>query len=111
MTYEFEAELWLWQQRTDSWTFVSLPTDVADEVLDAGEHLARGFGSLRVEVTLGATTWRTSVFPDKARGTFVLPVKRAVRVAENLTAGDTARFRLALLDLGGVPTPAPDLPV
>lgn len=100
MTFEFEAPLWVWDaRRTDTWTFVSLPTDVADEVLDLAGPAARGFGSLRVEVTVGGTTWRTSVFPDSKAGTYVLPVKKAVRAAEGLGPGDTAHVLLTLLDL------------
>jgi hypothetical protein len=98
-TYEFDAELWRWQARTDSWTFLSLPTDVADEVLDLVGPNARGFGSVRVEVTIGATTWRTSVFPDSAAATYVLPVKRAVRTAEGIAVGDTTRVRVRLVDV------------
>ncbi|MBB2923017.1 DUF1905 domain-containing protein [Cellulomonas cellasea] len=98
MTYEFDAELWLWQARSDSWTFVSLPPDVADEVLDVAGGRSRGFGSLRVEVTIGTTTWRTSIFPDSGRKTYVLPVKKAVRTAEGLSAGSTARVHLVVLD-------------
>lgn len=100
MTWEFEAPLWLWTaRRTDSWTFVSLPTDLADELLEVGEPVARGFGSLRVDVTIGSTTWRTSVFPSKEAATFILPIKRAVRRAEGLGEGDVARVRLRLVDL------------
>jgi len=50
---------------------------------------------VRVEVTVGATTWRTSVFPDK-RG-YALPVKKAVRRAESLDIGDSARVTLELI--------------
>jgi len=99
MTYEFDAPLWLWDARTDSWTFVSLPTDLADEVLEVAEPHARGFGSVRVEVTIGRTTWRTSLFPDSRSATYVLPVKKAVRTAEQLTTGDTAHVRIQLLDV------------
>lgn len=98
MTYEFDAPLWLWDARTDSWTFVSLPTDLADEILDVAGPTARGFGSVRVEVTVGATRWRTSLFPDRRSATYVLPVKKAVRAAEGLTAGETAHVSLRLLD-------------
>jgi len=43
VTFEFEAALWLWEsRRADSWTFVSLPTDVADEILDAAGAAAPG---------------------------------------------------------------------
>ena len=96
---EFDAALWRWDARSDSWTFVSLPTDLADEVLDlAGPHV-RGFGSVRVEVTVGRTTWRTSLFPDSKSATYVLPVKKAVRAAEGLAVGDTVHVGLRLLDL------------
>ena len=97
---EFEADLWRWDARqADSWTFVSLPTDMADEINDVAGPISRGFGSLRVDATIGATTWRTSIFPDAKRGTYVLPLKRAVRAAENLDVGDSARVRIRLVDL------------
>ncbi|GAA4287621.1 DUF1905 domain-containing protein [Georgenia daeguensis] len=101
MTYEFDAALWLWDARQmDTWTFVSLPTEVADEILELSAPYERGFGSVRVEVVVGRTVWRTSVFPDSGRRTYVLPIKKAVRKAERLEAGDTARVRLTLLDVG-----------
>ena len=48
-----------------------------------------GFGSIRVEVRIGSTSWRTSLFPETATGTMVLPVKKQVRRAEDLYAGAT----------------------
>lgn len=100
MTHEFDAPLWQWEaRRTDSWTFVSLPTDAADEILDVAGPIARGFGSLRVDVTIGRTAWRTSIFPDSKVGTYVLPIKRAVRTADGLQTGDVARVRITLVDL------------
>lgn len=98
--YEFEAALWLWGARqSDSWTFVSLPTDVADEVLDVAAPAARGFGSVRVEVEVGSTTWHTSLFPSRSEGTYILPVKKAVRRAEGLTPGDVLTVRIRLRDV------------
>ncbi|WP_255491792.1 MULTISPECIES: DUF1905 domain-containing protein [unclassified Actinotalea] len=100
MVFDFDAELWVWQaRRTDTWTFVSLPTDVADEVLDVAGGVARGFGSLRVEVRLGDSRWRTSIFPDGTAKTYVLPIKKAVRHAEGVEAGDVVRVAITLLDV------------
>lgn len=53
--------------------------------------------SFRAEVTIGSTTWRTSVFPDAKRATYLLPVKRAVRQAEGLVAGTSVAVRLRVL--------------
>lgn len=98
MIVEFDAALWQWEaRRSDAWTFVSLPTDVADDILDA-VSVQRGFGSVRVEASVGSTTWRTSVFPSAEQRTFVLPVKRAVRRAEGVDVGDTLEVRLRVLD-------------
>ncbi len=93
---EFDAELWEWDAAPagSSWIFLTVPEDETDEIrLRSGPP--RGFGSVRVEVTIGATTWRTSVFPDR-RG-YALPVKKAVRRAEDLEVGESARVTLELL--------------
>ncbi|MEO3785167.1 DUF1905 domain-containing protein [Actinocorallia sp. B10E7] len=86
----FDAELWIWNaRRADSWTFVSLPVEASEDIRDLAAGFARGFGSLRVRVTIGDTSWKTSIFPDSAPGSYVLPIKRAVHVAESLAAGDS----------------------
>jgi hypothetical protein len=96
MAYTFTAELWRWDAR-DAWFFVSLPVDVADELEDqAGAR--KGFGSIRVRVEIGSTAWSTSVFPDSKQGTFVLPIKRAVRESEGLAEGDRVAIRLSAED-------------
>jgi hypothetical protein len=95
---EFEAELWVWESSPDgtAWVFVTVPEEETEDIrLRAGPP--RGFGSVRVEAAIGESTWRTSVFPDKTRG-FVLPLKKAVRRAESLEVGDSARVRLTLVD-------------
>ena len=99
MVVEFDAELWVWEaRRAEGWTFVSLPADASDEIRALADGPRRGFGSLRVRVTIGASTGTTSVFPDSTRG-YVLPIKRAVRRAESLDAGDVATVTVDLLDL------------
>ena len=99
MVVDFDAELWLWAaRRLDSWTFVSLPGEASEEIRELTAGQPRGFGSVRVRVTVGASVWTTSIFPDRGRGAYVLPVKRAVRKAEALDAGDTVRFSVELID-------------
>lgn len=90
--YTFTAELWVWDaRRPDTWTFVTLPSDVSQALTDQAEAHGppAGFGSVRVQVRAGSVSWRTSVFPDKESGCFVLPIKRAVREANLVGEGDT----------------------
>ncbi|WP_103354575.1 DUF1905 domain-containing protein [Amycolatopsis sp. CA-128772] len=99
MTAVFEAELWEWDaRRTDSWTFVSLPAEASDDIRERSAGPRRGFGAVRVRVTVGATRWQTSIFPDSARSAYVLPVKRAVREAEGIDVGDVCTVSLELVD-------------
>lgn len=98
----FTAPLWRWtarQKSTDSpaWFFVTLPPEVVDEVRhSAGEP--RGFGSVRVSVEAAGTSWETSVFPDSDSDGFVLPVKKAVRVAAGVDEGDELTVSLSVRD-------------
>jgi Domain of unknown function (DUF1905) len=94
----FDAELWLWDaRRLDSWTFVSLPADASQEIRELTEGPRRGFGAVRVRVTIGDSTWATSIFPDTKSGCYVLPVKRAVRRAEELDVGEVAHVSVELI--------------
>jgi len=99
MMVAFDAELWIWEaRRADTWTFVSLPAEASEDIRDLAGGARRGFGSLRVRVTVGGSTWKTSIFPDSARGSYVLPIKRAVRTAEALQPGDIAPVTVELID-------------
>ena len=83
MTYRFQSPLWKYSGEA-AWYFITVPFDVADEIDEMAASSKRGFGSVRVEVTVGSSTWRTSLFPDTKAKSFLLPVKKQVRVGENL---------------------------
>jgi Domain of unknown function (DUF1905) len=91
--YVFSAELWQYDGPS-AWYFVSLPPDIADDIRAEFGAQAGGFGSIKVAAAVRTTQWTTSLFPDKTRGTYLLPVRRSVRVAENLEVGDVATVSL-----------------
>ena len=93
----FEGEIWE-HHGAAGWHFVTLPHDVSDDIDVRTAPRRSAFGSVRVEVTVGATTWRTSVFPDTRAQAYVLPVRRAVRLAECLSSGDAVTVTLRLVD-------------
>ncbi|MDX1447925.1 MAG: DUF1905 domain-containing protein [Acidimicrobiia bacterium] len=90
--YEFTGRLWLYPGEA-GWHFVTLPAHIADQIDEAVGDRA-GFGAIPVRVTIGATTWSTSLFPDKAAASFVLPIKKQVRRDEHLEVGSSVRVRL-----------------
>ena len=96
MSYEFDADLWR-HDGDAAWYFVTLPFDVADDIEERHGRTTGGFGSVRVRVRIGATEGSTSLFPDNKRKSYVLPVKAAVRKAEHLADGTSARVALTVV--------------
>lgn len=87
------APLWLWAGEGGSWHFITLPEELCGEIREAAFIGPRGFGSVRVEATIGEVSWQTSVFPQKAGG-YILPVKADVRRRAGIGAGDLVELEL-----------------
>ena len=96
--YRFRTELWR-DPGDAGWHFVTLPFDEADEIDEITRGSQRGFGSVRVRVTIGSSTWNTSLFPDSKSASYVLPVKKPVRTAEQIRAGDQVDVSIELVDV------------
>jgi Domain of unknown function (DUF1905) len=98
-SYEFSAELWIWDARKeDGWTFLSVPTEESEEIRAYSASQPRaGFGSVRVSVTIGGSTWQTSVFPGED-GNYALPIKKSIRLAEGIVAGDVVTVKLRTIE-------------
>jgi Domain of unknown function (DUF1905) len=90
----FDAELWQ-HHGEGGWHFVTLPEDVATDVRELAP-MRGGFGSVRVTATVGDVRWATSLFPDSKSSSFVLPVKRRVRDANDLLPGDVVHVRIGV---------------
>jgi len=63
------------------WYFVTVDKKESKEIKEKYGKVRRGFGSVPVGVTVGKTSWKTSVFPNKS-GTYDLPIKALVRRKE-----------------------------
>jgi len=88
--------LWLWSGEGGSWHFITIPEEECAEIRAAAFAGPRGFGSVRVEATIGEVRWRTSVFPQKEGG-YLLPVKADVRRKAGIAAGDEVKVELELV--------------
>lgn len=91
------APLWIWRgEAAGRWHFITIPEEQSNEIRGQALGAPRGFGSVRVEASIGDVNWRTSVFPLKAGG-YLLPIKAEVRRKAKLSAGDEAKVTLELL--------------
>jgi hypothetical protein len=102
-SWDITGKLWRWQgQAKDgtpssvAWFFITIDGPVAEAIRAASPGRTAAWGSVYVSVTIGATSWRTSLFPSKDVGGYLLPVKATVRKAEGLAEGDVVAVRIAL---------------
>ena len=82
--------------KAGAWHFATVPENIADEINFFFADQKRGWGSLPVEVTIGESTWNTSIFPDKRTKSFMLPLKASVRKQEQIDAGDSIEVELKI---------------
>lgn len=90
-------KVWIYPGDFANWHFVTLTKKVGQEIKETYGKNVRGFGSLPVEVTIGQATWKTSIFPDKRAGSYLLPLKAQVRKKEDIEAGETVAFQITLI--------------
>lgn len=93
MELRFSGEVLRWRGPAP-YHFVPVAPAEADALRAVSGLASYGWGVIPVTVTLGATTWTTSLFPKD--GGYLVPVKDAVRRAEGVEVGDSVALRVVV---------------
>ncbi|HET8682888.1 MAG TPA: DUF1905 domain-containing protein [Micromonosporaceae bacterium] len=93
MDLEFSGEIWFWKGPAP-WYFITVPDEECGRIEATATFVSYGWGMIPVTARIGATGWKTSLFPKDGR--YIVPVKAGVRQAEELAAGDTVTVRLTV---------------
>ncbi|TPG13934.1 DUF1905 domain-containing protein [Pedococcus bigeumensis] len=93
MEMEFTVEIWFWKGPSP-FHFVTVPEDFCDALDATAGMVSYGWGMIPVQVRIGDTAWKTSLWPKDGR--YIVPLKVAVRRAEKLELGATTTIRLTV---------------
>ena len=93
MELTFSGAIWFWRGPSPS-HFVTVPYEECGPIEAASARVSYGWGMLPVTAPVRDTTWTTSLFPKD--GGYIVPVKDAVRRAEDLDVDDTVALRLVI---------------
>lgn len=91
--HEFTGELFPWRGPSP-FHFVAIPDHIASELHALSPLVTYGWGVIPVAVRIGDTEFTTSLFPKD--GGYLLPVKDAVRRAEDLADGDEITVEMTI---------------
>lgn len=94
--YAIKTRVWLYPGMA-GWHFVTIPVGTSKIIKRKFGLYARGWGSLPVIAKVGKSEWKTSIFPDKKVGTYLLPLKTEIRRKEAICKGDLVRLCIRIL--------------
>lgn len=90
-----KGRLWEWEGQ-GAWHFITIESQQAWDIKKDWHWPRKGFGSIPVKVRLNSFEWTTSIFPEKT-GSYLLPIKKSVRLSEKVKAGDTILMSLEVI--------------
>jgi hypothetical protein len=91
VTVRFTGDVWYWRGPSPFF-FVTVPDDESAELRAVANDVSYGWGMVPVRAMVGGTRWTTALFPKDGR--YVVPLKDAVRLAEQIDQGDTVTVHL-----------------
>jgi hypothetical protein len=93
MDLRFTGDIWHWRGPSPYY-FLTVPDEHSAHLHAVSPLVTYGWGMIPVRARIDTTQWQTSLFPKDGR--YVLPVKDAVRRAEDLDEGDTVTVQLTV---------------
>lgn len=93
MELQFDGEIWFWRGPSP-YHFVTVPEEECGALEAVSPQVSYGWGMIPVSARSGSTDWTTSLFPKD--GGYIVPIKDAVRRAEDLEIGDTITICLTI---------------
>jgi len=93
MQFAFDATIIHWRGPAPFY-YAPVPPAEAEEIRRASKLVSYGWGVIPVEAVIGGITFTTSLFPKD--GTYLVPLKDAVRKATGITVDDTIHVELTL---------------
>ncbi len=91
MNFEFSGKIFFWRGPAPFF-FVAMPDEDSRDLKAISGAVTYGWGVIPVDVQIGNTTFKTSLFPKDGR--YLVPIKDKVRKAENIDEGDTVTVQL-----------------
>jgi hypothetical protein len=91
MIIEFSGKIIYWRGPSPFY-FVSVPELESIDIKAISGFVTYGWGVIPVQVRIGGTEWKTSLFPKNDR--YLVPIKDSVRKAEDLDLDDEVTIQL-----------------
>lgn len=100
LSYRFNDVIKLWVGSKSTWHYVSLPQGMSDEIHTLSQYhqtKRRGWGAVKVDVSVEDQQWQTSIFPAFDNKRYALFLKADVRKQLGMAVGSEVTVTLKIL--------------
>jgi hypothetical protein len=91
--FSFTGLIWK-HHGNGGWHLISLPKSISTEIRSSVKDEEEGWGRLKVIAKTGKTEWKTAIWFDSKKNTYLLPLKAGIRKKENLVEGSSIKVML-----------------
>jgi len=77
MVIEFSGKIWFWRGLAP-WYFVTVQENQSLDLKAISGYVTHGWGVIPVNVRIGKTEWKTSLFPKD--GHYIVPIRASVLI-------------------------------
>ena len=93
--YNFSEKVWQ-HAPPGGWYFISLPLNIAKEIRENLKSEEEGWGRLKATAEIGKNQWKTAIWFDTKKNTYLLPLKAEIRKKEKIEIGNRIDVTISL---------------
>lgn len=93
MDFTFDAAIIEWRGPAPFF-YAPVPPEIAADIRAASKLVSYGWGVIPAEITVNGVSFTSSLFPKD--GTYLVPLKTAIRKSAGVTLGDLVHIDLTL---------------
>lgn len=93
--YRFSAKIWRYKSQ-GGWFFVSLPLDLSEEIRSQLKWQEEGWGRMKATARIEKIEWETAIWFDSKLKTYLLPLKKEIRIKAQLKLDDEIPVEVSL---------------
>jgi hypothetical protein len=76
------------------WIFAAIPDALSEEIREYHQWQEEGWGRLKARAQVGESIWETSIWYDTKHRAYLLPLKEAIRVKEQVKLNEDIMIQL-----------------
>lgn len=90
--FTIKGVVWVWPGSTP-WHFITLDKKISDEVRESFPKMS----IVKIKAKVGEVEWQTAFFRESKTKSYIMPLKKKIRLAEDIWSGEEIEVHVEIL--------------